>query len=144
MSFDFINWVAIDQETPTLNSFINKTVLAIEGGKVDDDEMVLVFSDKKLTFCHLQDCCENVRIVDVDGDINDLIGVPLLMCEAVSSEGYGEEREREYEDNSHTWTFYKFATINGYVTVRWLGESNGYYSEEVDICVSKPKGRNKQ
>lgn len=33
--------------------------------------------------------------------------------------------------NRTAW--YKFGTIKGYVTVRWYGESNGYYSEEVNF-----------
>jgi len=58
-----------------------------------------------------------------------LVGEPLLIAEQVS--GAAEPDVEHYE--SYTYTFYKFATRKGYVDVRWLGESNGYYSEGVSL-----------
>jgi hypothetical protein len=81
---------------------------------------------------HSQDCCERVRIEDIDGDLNDLVGSPVLQAEVVSGETPDDWEANEWQD-SYTWTFYKFATIKGSVTLRWLGESNGYYSERVDF-----------
>ena len=82
---------------------------------------------------HCQDCCESVSVESVVGDVQDLIGVPLLVAEESSSGENPEGAEvSEYQD-SFTWTFYKLATIKGYVDIRWYGESNGYYSESVSL-----------
>lgn len=78
---------------------------------------------------HDQDCCESVYVEDIIGDLQDLVGSPILMAEEVSN--IDEEKLPKREAESYTWTFYKFATLKGYVTIRWYGESNGYYSESV-------------
>lgn len=86
-------------------------------------------------FYHEQDCCESVYIESVVGDLNDLVGEPLLLAEDVENVFDLLKKKHEEEDDygSRTYTFYKFATRKGYVDVRWLGESNGYYSESVDL-----------
>jgi len=97
----------------------------------DGTEMVFANETEKFRFYHYQDCCESVYIESIVGDLSDLEGEPLLIAEEVSGE-IPEAKEDEYGE-SRTWTFYKFATRKGYVDVRWLGESNGYYSESVDL-----------
>jgi len=92
-----------------------------------EDRLVFVTTDGwKVTLCHWQDCCEFVRIEDITGELSDLIGTPILMAEEAS-------QTDPNACESSTWTFYKLATVNGYATIRWVGESNGYYSESVDI-----------
>lgn len=112
-----------------------KTFVRVEGA-VGDGEMLFVTADgERFLFCHQQDCCETVDINDIVGDIQDLVGVPLLIAEEVTD--VTEPDVEHYE--SYTYTFYKFATIKGYVDVRWLGESNGYYSESVELFHKKAK-----
>lgn len=60
------------------------------------------------------------------GYIEDLFDMIKTMTEEIT-----QESEEEWEHS--TWTFYKLATIKGYVTLRWFGISNGYYSESVDF-----------
>jgi hypothetical protein len=98
--------------------------------KVDNDQLLFTTVDGVVyRMFHSQCCCEDVSIEDVTGDLNDLVGSPLTMSEEVAD--YDGPIPESYD--SYTWTFYKFATLKGYVTVRWYGESNGYYSESVDF-----------
>lgn len=85
--------------------------------------------------CHEQDCCESVYIESIVGDLNDLVGEPILKAEeAENLFDMIKKADREVnEDESYTWTFYKLATRKGYVDIRWYGSSNGYYSEGVSF-----------
>lgn len=87
--------------------------------------------DEQYVLWHSKDCCEDVHIDDIIGDLSDLIGTPILLAEEVSSPMGNPVPE--YNDDSWTWTFYKLSTIKGSVTIRWIGMSNGFYSESVDF-----------
>lgn len=113
-------------ENQVFTNMIGKTIKEVDG-KVGDDDMTFEADDGSVfRFYHSQDCCESVGIEDVCGDLSDLVGSPIVQAEEVTNyEGPEEDAE------SYTWTFYKFATAKGSVTVRWLGTSNGFYSEGV-------------
>ncbi len=114
-----------------IEELVGKTMAKVYKQYTYRDELVFETVDgRTFKFYHQQDCCEDVVIDDIVGDLNDLVGSPILLAEeSVSDSEY-------YEDGylSNTWTFYKFATIKGYVDVKWHGSSNGYYSESVDFA----------
>ena len=99
----------------------------------DDYDIVMLFQNDEETyvFLHDQNCCERVRVNDITGTLSDLENTPILMAEDVTNK---TELPPDPEDTeSFTWTFYRFATSKGFVVVRWLGESNGCYSEKVSF-----------
>lgn len=98
---------------------------------VSDGEMVFENATDRYVFAHSQDCCEHVYIESIVGDVSDLVNTPILIAEESSGDTPADSNFRASE--SYTWTFYKFATFKGYVDIRWVGESNGYYSESVDV-----------
>jgi hypothetical protein len=87
---------------------------------------------------HEQDCCESVYLEELcGGDLDDLVGSPITMAECVTEDRKEGKADGYDYDFSGTWTFYKFATNQGYITLRWVGTSNGYYSESVDFVLKK-------
>lgn len=109
-----------------MKDMVGKTFSSVK--KLDNDQIEFSLENgDRYIFHHRQDCCESVEIRDIVGDLSDLEGSPILEAEESTksgdlADGWGSE----------TWTFYKFGTIKGHVNINWYGESNGYYSEQVD------------
>lgn len=113
---------------------LGETLVSIDRDELEGGDRLIFTTEKgeKYEMSHDQDCCESVYIKEMPNDISDIIGSPLTMAEESSnSEDEKRDPENDYWDESHTWTFYKFATKKGYVTITWYGSSNGYYSESV-------------
>lgn len=122
-----------DVYDPKVQDLLGRTFTKVVN--VDDEELILENDTESFTFYHDQDCCEYVSIESITGDLNDLINSPILFAEesvnedlTVDQSGFG---------GSGTWTFYKLATVKGWVDIRWYGESNGYYSESVNLSYNK-------
>ena len=110
---------------------LGQTIAGIDG-KPGDDELVFRMADGRVyKMFHDQDCCESVYLEDVCGDLDDLIGSPIVMAECETN----SDDPVPINTDSFTWTFYKLGTAKGSVTLRWFGESNGYYSEEVTFAL---------
>lgn len=122
------------------DDLVGQTIVRVVGG-VGDDEMIFLLADGvSVVLNHDQDCCEHVVVNDITGDLADLIGTPILHADESSN---SDDAPPDAGD-SHTWTFYRLSTIKGSVVIRWLGRSNGYYSERVSFSsrasYSVPRG----
>lgn len=130
------DWDLYDKQK-NFSELKGKTLIAIDGLESGKDRVTFVCADgSEFLMYHSQDCCESVNIDDVVGDVNDLLNSEILIAEERTSDQNPAGVKMEYQD-SFTWTFYELATNKGSVTIRWYGESNGYYSESVDFAQIK-------
>ena len=108
-----------------LSTLVGKTLAEVR--RSGDEELFFTTQEgETFKMYHSQDCCETVYIEDIEGDLDSLVGNPILVAEVAS-------KDDPEASESGTWTFYKLATIKGHVDIRWYGSSNGYYSESVDF-----------
>lgn len=119
-----------------IEELIGKTLIKIDN---NNEEIIFHTSDNvAYRMSHYQDCCESVTVEDICGNFDDLLNTPIVQAfEKTNSEENPSGVKIEFQDSSFTWTFYTLSTIKGTVTIRWYGESNGYYSETVDVEVIK-------
>ncbi len=123
-------------ERADFEKMAGQTIVTIEGASEGSETITFTMADGgRFVQLHRQDCCESVSVAEVVGDLDSIIGQEVM-----------EAREHSNNDNppehaeSHTWTFYTIRTNRGTVVIRWLGESNGYYSESADVEYYPPEG----
>lgn len=125
--------------------------LTITGLNVSRGELVLRCESyaplrvRGFRFYHNQDCCEDVHILAVEGNLADLFDEVLEATQESAENGGGYLATNRWPADwgpkpasvgyleSATRTVLTFRTKHGLVRVIWLGESNGYYSESVDM-----------
>lgn len=114
-----------------------RTILKIVGKIGGESIRFCMENGDEYLLYHDRDCCEHVEVDDIVGDVHNIIASPILVAEEVSNSG----DPKPDGDFSHTWTFYKIETWKGGITIKFYGESNGYYSEKVDFKLVKRKGK---
>lgn len=96
------------KEINILTDILGKTIKEISGAEEYSDIISLKFTDGTSTnLYHEHSCCEKVKIAGFIGDIEDLIGSPLLVAKEII----------EIDCTNYTWMFYSFSTIKGSVVV---------------------------
>ena len=105
------------------------TITAVVYKEVNES-LLIHLNTHVLEMIHHQDCCETVYLADVVGSFEDLIGYPLLeVSESIV--------DIATAGMSSTASYYNFKTVKASVQLRWVGESNGYYSETIDCYLYK-------
>ena len=105
-----------------------------------DETAVLITlkSGRQIRIYHERDCCEYVRIISRDGEWIDLVGKVIVDAHEEIHQTPSDLRLfgvniDDYDDTSATLTIVTLKADDATVISRWLGESNGYYSESVDF-----------
>lgn len=93
------------------------------------DNFIIKTETKKYVLFHGQDCCEYVRLEKEFGNLDLVLNSPIILAE--EDNPFDPDWYKDYGDSSHTWSKYRLETINGYYEMWFLGESNGYYAEDM-------------
>ena len=112
------------------SDLVGEVLDAVDIDREENQILLTTRSGRKFLVYHEQDCCETVAISDQDGNFDNLIGKPLIEARDFAV----DTGESESDYDSQTTTTLVFRVDDQTVISRWVGDSNGYYSESVDIA----------
>lgn len=81
---------------------------------------------------------KEVYIESIVGDLNDIVGAPIL-CANLESNDEDKPTKEVCDNQSWLWTTYKLFTLKGCVGIKWFGICKGGYSPEVGFHVWNKK-----
>ena len=78
---------------------------------------------------HIQESNEEVVIEDTLGDLDDLIGTPLLLAKEINRYyKHIKSKKLTMAQRISAWSYYQLDTVKGTADIRWCGTCNGYYT----------------
>src|SRR5437868_1444794 len=81
------------------SDLIGKTLTAVVNHS--DETISFETSDgDSFQLYHCQDCCEQVSVESITGDLEDLIGTPILVAEERTDTNDPSDATHEYQDDS--------------------------------------------
>jgi len=114
-----------------IESLVGEVLTHIDVDEVENIILLTTKSGRQIKIFHDQDCCESVSIETTEGNWDKLVG--KVIEEARQDEFYNlDPKPGEYAE-SWTRTNLIFRVNDQTVISKWIGESNGYYSESVNI-----------
>ncbi|MGL5050328.1 MAG: DUF7448 domain-containing protein [Fusobacteriaceae bacterium] len=127
---------------------INKTITKVE--ELDEQTLLRIHVKEGgyLDFVHIQDCCECVWLEDGFEELKMMEGQKVLS--AYNDDNNDDNYDKYGDDDNYdlileewgssttgTWTFYNISTKNTDACLRFIGVSNGNYSETVELRIKK-------
>jgi len=109
----------------------------ISGAQEGSEEIIIKTKcGRTFVMSHCQDCCESVEVKLIKGDISKIIG--SYKVEKANDKIFDNETPKGFSSKlnlkhwgSFTYTIFKIRANQNIVKIVWLGESNGYYGEDV-------------
>lgn len=98
-----------------------QTIRSIEGLYIHSESVKITTDEFVYDIFHIQDCCEDVEVNKIGDNIDDILNEIIILA------------EEDVSDCEGTLTRFTLQTKNGIFNFSFLGRSNGYYSETVDI-----------
>lgn len=109
-----------------------QVIKEISGLEEGSDEVLITTNEGVLRLYHAQDCCESVKVQGInEGSIPSVLNGFVILAEedaVIKEENYGRSTVTTFIIKTQGVGFLKFS---------FWGESNGFYSEAVDLSFQK-------